>query len=123
MGEDVTSGQIRDFWRVYRARRLIYVDIFRLDGDIAAHLDHGAIGAGARAFATILLVAEWVTQELLESLREMLSRARGRAAASLWNGILAARFLARDGELLKHDVALALAVLRGGRALPRVWQC
>jgi urease accessory protein len=123
MGEEVSSGQIHDSWRVYRARRLIYADIFRLDGDFAAHLDHSAIGAGARAFATILLVAEWVTREFLECLREMLSRARGRAAASLWNGILAARFLARDGEILKHDVALALGVLRGGRALPRVWQC
>ena len=123
MGEEVSSGQIRDSWRIYRSRRLIYADIFRLDGDIAAHLGRGAIGAGARAFATMLLVAEWVTQELLEHLREMLSRARGRAAASLWNGVLAARFLARDGEILKHDVALALGVLRGGRSLPRVWQC
>jgi urease accessory protein len=123
MGEEVISGQIRDSWRIYRARRLIYADIFRLDGNIAAHLDRRAMGAGGRAFATILLVAEWVTQELLESLREGLARARGRAAASLWNGVLAARFLARDGEVLKHDVALALGVLRGGRALPRVWQC
>jgi urease accessory protein len=123
MGEEVVSGRIRDAWRVYRDRRLVHAEAFRLDGNIAAQLDRGAMGAGARACATILLVAEGIARELLESLREALRRARGRAAASLWNGVLAARFLARDGEILKHDIALALNVLRSGRALPRVWQC
>jgi urease accessory protein len=60
---------------------------------------------------------------LLDPVREALSQAQGRAAASSWNGLLVARFLAPDGEALRHDIIAALAVLRGGRPLPRVWRC
>lgn len=123
MREEVTSGRIRDAWRIFRDGKLIYADVFRLEGNIAARLDRAALGAGARAFATIIFAAQTIAEDLLENLREALKRARGRAAASLWNGILAARFLAPEGETLRHDVVLALNVLRNGRALPRVWQC
>jgi len=123
MGEEVVSGFIRDTWRIRRERRLIYADSFRLDGDVAAKLDRTAIGAAARAFGIILLVAECIAQDVLEKLRATFADAAGRAAASLWDGVLAARFLARDGESLKHDMMLALSVLRNSRKLPRVWQC
>jgi urease accessory protein len=121
--EEVVCGQIRDSWRIYRDGRLIYADVFRLGGNMAERLDRSAIGAGARAFGTILFVADSITQGLLETLRQVLILAAGRAAASLWNDVLAVRFLARDGQILKHDMAQALHVLRDGRALPRVWQC
>jgi urease accessory protein len=45
------------------------------------------------------------------------------AAASAWNGMLLVRLLATDGATLRHDLLRALAVLRGGRAMPRVWSC
>jgi urease accessory protein len=123
MGEEVVSGHIRDAWRIIRGGRLVYADIFRLSGAISEQLNRPAIGAGARAFATIIYTARSVAQDLLDELREVLAHARGRAAASLWNGILATRFIARDGEVLRHDITQALNVLRSGRALPRVWQC
>jgi urease accessory protein len=45
------------------------------------------------------------------------------AAASAWNGMLLVRLLATDGATLRHDLLRALAALRGGRAMPRVWSC
>jgi urease accessory protein len=60
---------------------------------------------------------------LLEPVRERLETARGQAAASAWNGLLAVRLLAPDGETLRYDMTAALAVLRDGRPLPRVWRC
>jgi urease accessory protein len=123
MGEEVVVGRVRDAWRIYRDRRLIYADVLHLDGAIAERLDRAAIAAGARAVATILLVADGIARDLLERLRTALAGVRGRAAASLWNGVLAARFIAPDGESLRHDIQRALAILRGGRPLPRVWQC
>ena len=123
MGEEVVSGFIRDSWRIHREHRLVYADSFRLDRAVASMLDRTAIGATARAFGTILLIAESVAQDMLDKLRAAFVHAVGRAAATLWDGVLAARFLARDGESLKHDMALALKILRKSRNLPRVWQC
>ena len=123
MREEVVSGHMRDQWRIFRGGKLIYADVFRLSGAISEQLNRTAIAAGGRAFATIIYTARSIAQDLLEALREVLGHARGRAAASLWNGILAARFIAPDGEALRHDISQALRVLRNGRALPRVWQC
>jgi len=123
MREEVVSGRIRDAWRIFRGGRLVYGDVFQLSGAISEQLNRSAIGAGGRAFATIIYTARRIAQDLLDRLREVLIQARGRAAASLWNGILATRFIAPDGEALRHDITHALGVLRNGRALPRVWQC
>jgi urease accessory protein len=123
MREEVLSGHMRDAWRIFRGGRLLYADVFQLNGAISEQLNRSAIGAGARAFATIIHTAHRIAQDLLDALRDALAHARGRAAASLWNGILAARFVAQDGEALRHDITQALSVLRNGRALPRVWQC
>jgi len=43
--------------------------------------------------------------------------------ASAWNGMLIARILADDGAAARRAVVAALAVLRDGRPLPRVWLC
>jgi urease accessory protein len=123
MGEEVTSGFVRDSWRIRIGGALVYADAFQIAGAIARKLDRAAIGSFARAFGTILLIAQENLAALVDDLRAAFAAARGRAAASQWNGILAARFLAPDGEVLKHDIALALNVLRAGRPLPRAWRC
>jgi urease accessory protein len=123
MGEDVNFAQVCDGWQIRLGGRLAYTDIFRIEGAVSTLLNRSAIGAGARAVGSILLVATGNLAFLVEQLRGVFSEAIGRAAASHWNGVLAARFLARNGETLKHDMALALAVLRAGRPLPHAWQC
>ncbi|MEO6093158.1 MAG: urease accessory protein UreD [Novosphingobium sp.] len=122
MGETVRSGALRDRLRIWRNERLIYADALNLDGDIAALMQRSAIGAGARAMA-VLVHASAGAAALVGPLREALETARGRAAASSWNGLLAVRLLAPDGETLRHDIAAALGVLCNGRPLPRVWRC
>ena len=123
MGEEVKSGRVRDCWRIFRAGRLVYADVFHIDGAISPRLDRSAIGDCARAFGTILMIAGENLAALVERLREVFASARGRAAATHWNGVLAARFLARDSEILRHDMVLALSILRDGRPLPRPWNC
>ncbi len=54
---------------------------------------------------------------MLEALRSL------RIGASAWDGMLIARMLGADGAALRASVISVLQVLRGGRALPRVWQC
>jgi urease accessory protein len=43
--------------------------------------------------------------------------------ASAWNGMLMTRILADNGAAARRAIEAALAVLRDGRPLPRVWLC
>jgi urease accessory protein len=122
MGETVRSGSLRDRMRIWRNGRLIYADTLALDGDVAALMQRSAIGNGARGMA-VIVHASAAAKILLSPVRDALEGAEGLAAASTWNGLLAVRLLAPDGETLRHDVALALGALREGRPLPRVWRC
>ena len=126
MGETVRNGSLRDRLRIWRNGRLIYADTLALGGDVAALMERAAIGGGASAPVTasaVLVHASDRAASLLEPVRDALEGARGMAAASTWNGLLAVRLLAPDGETLRHDIAAALAVLCEGRPLPRVWRC
>lgn len=122
MGETLRSASLSDRLRIWRGGRLVYADALVLDGEIDQLMGRAAIGAGARAMAVIVNAAADAPAQL-GPVREALGGARGRAAASAWNGLLAIRLLAPDGESLRHDIAAALAVLREGRPLPRVWRC
>jgi Urease accessory protein UreH len=84
---------------------------------------------GARAVATLALIAPGA-EDALGALRAALAGAEGgagaesgvRAAASGWGGRVVARFMAPDLFLLKRALLPALAALRTGAPLPRVWQ-
>ena len=122
MGEEVTAAHLRDCCRIHRDGKLVYANRLDMNGDLAGQMDRNAIGAGARAFGTALFVARNAV-DFLDPVRDALAASRGRTAASSWNGILAVRFLARDGATLRHDMMRVLGILRGERSLPRVWQC
>lgn len=122
MGETTRYGLLRDRLRIWRGGRLIYADALSLGGEIDALMHRAAIGDGARGMAVIVHASDRATG-LIGPVRAALEQARGLAAASTWNGLLAVRLLAPDGEALRHDIALALDPLRGGRPLPRVWRC
>ena len=122
MDEVVESGLLSDGWRIWRDGRLIYADALRLDGRIDDLMRQPPIGAGARAMAVLLHVSSRAAS-LLADVRQALAGGIGIGAASSWNGILAVRLLAADGAVLRHDLLLALASLREGRPMPRVWNC
>jgi urease accessory protein len=122
MGEAVRSGGLRDRMRIWLNGRLIYADTLALEGDVATLMQRSAIGGGAKGMA-VIVHASAQAKTLLGPVRDALEGAAGLAAASTWNGLLAVRLLAPDGETLRHDITLALAALREGRSLPRVWRC
>ncbi len=118
MGEVVGHASLLDVIQVRRGGRLLLHDAIRLEGEIAAALQHPAIADGARAVATLVHVAP-NAEAALESVRAVLPE----GGASAWDGMLIARVLAADGAALRKAVVAALQVLRGGRRLPRVWNC
>ena len=123
MGEEVRRAAIRDDWRIRRGGRLVHAEALRLGGDIGALAGRAALLDGARAVATLLLVAAGA-EAMLERARGLLPAGRGgavRAAASAWGGRLVLRFMARDLMELKAAIARILEALPGV-SVPRVWQ-
>lgn len=122
-GELVTTGLVHDAWEVRRDRRLLWADALHLDGDIAARLAHPAGFGGARAYATMLYVAEDAAA-MVEALRAHGLGADG--AATCIGPLLIARWLSLDPLILRRSFGRAWAFLREqGRGLPpllpRIW--
>lgn len=121
-GERVDSARLADTIRVRRDGRLILHDAIRLTGEVAPVLGRPAVAAGGTAIATLIHVAP-DAESRLDAVRAALEGVPGEAGVSAWDGMLLARFVAASGAELRAGVLAALAVLRGGRMPPRVWQC
>jgi urease accessory protein len=118
MGETVRLASLHDRWRVRRAGRLVFADDLRLSGEIQQIAASAAVLAGARAFASLLLVAP-DAETRLGPLRAALGRHGG---ASAFDGKLFARIAAPDGLALRRTLIVALAAMRDGQPIPRVWR-
>ena len=124
-GERFTHGRLHDAWRVRQAGRLVWADALHLEGDIARRLDHPAGFDRAAAYATAFYVAA-DAPDWLEAARRLLEDAACRAAATIVNGILLARFFGRDAQALRGDLMRFYAGMRAmvaglPRHMPRVW--
>ncbi len=120
MGETVRAARLRDTVRLHRDGALLWHDAIRLEGPVQAVLDRPASAAGGRAVATLLLAAPDAAR-WQDPLRAAL--APWDAGASVLDGLLVARVVARDGACARAAVVAALAAVRSGRPLPRVWSC
>ncbi|HET6972178.1 MAG TPA: urease accessory protein UreD [Phenylobacterium sp.] len=118
MDETVRHGALADRWRIRCEGRLVFADDLRLDGPIAEAAAKAPILAGARAFASLLLVAEGA-ERFLPAVRAVLGASGG---ASAFDGKLFARVTAPDGFALRQALLPALEALRDGAPLPRVWR-
>ncbi|MCU0985536.1 MAG: urease accessory protein UreD [Acetobacteraceae bacterium] len=122
-GEVLREGALSDRVTLRRGGALVFADRLSLAGDIAAILARPATGAGAAAVASLLWVGS-DAETARERLRVALADVTGaEAGASLRDGIVLARIVARDGLALRRAVVAGLAALRHDRPLPRVWQC
>ncbi len=119
MGEQVRTGTLRDRWRIRRGGALAFAEAVALGPDIATQLESPALGGGARAVATLLLVSP-EAEGRCDRIRAALAPFDG-AAASAWNGLLVVRLLSPSPATVRAAMVAALAALRG-RAAPRVWQ-
>lgn len=124
-GERMEGGLLADAWRIRRGGRLIYADGLNLSGPIAAGLDRPALGGGAAALATVLLVAP-DAEARLDAVRAALGLPDAlpsgvEAGASAWDGMLAVRLLARESAPLDRLLRRLVAAL-GVAEPPRIWQ-
>jgi urease accessory protein len=121
MGETVETAAVSESWRVRREGKLVFADGTRLPANPAKILSGGGTGGGARAFATLVLLAP-DAEAWVESARAILGAFPGEAGVSAWNGMLIARLLAGTGQELRRSLAGLVEALRGA-PMPRVWNC
>ena len=126
MDETISEGAFIDRWRVRVGGKLVYADTAKLDstsldGAIAAQLGRRAVADGGIAMATVLIVPGGDTAlEHVRALGDTSSAGfSGEVGISAWNGLAVARFVAKDGAALRHDLVAVLAAL--GTRVPRLW--
>jgi urease accessory protein len=115
MGESITQGRLIDRWRVRHAGELVFADMVRLDGAVAELLRHPAVAGGGGAVGTLLAMP--ADAQALDGLRQL--PFGGEVGISAWNGLVLARLVARDGEVLRRDLTALLTGL--GAPLPQLW--
>ena len=116
MGERVAQGELIDRWRVRVGGRLLFAESVRLAGAIAKALAEPAAAAGACAIATVLVVPGGDADVAAVRAQTF----SGEVGVSAWNGLAVARLVARDGAVLRRDLAAVLAALDRG-PLPKLW--
>ncbi|KAA0910088.1 urease accessory protein UreD [Aquicoccus porphyridii] len=118
MGETVTRVTLRDTRRITRAGRPVLVEPLHLSTD--ALTAGPAILNGARAFATLALVAQGA-EDAVTRARAELTEPGVTGGASGFDGKLVIRLMAADGWPLRRQIMRLVRALRPG-PLPRVWQ-
>ena len=124
-GESLANCAFHDRWRIRCGGKLIFADDVRLRGAISDALDRPAIGKGARAIATVLLVAPGA-EERIEQARAALVDASLHAvcqcAASALPGFVLARFLSAEPHGLRMALNHYLSTFADVK-IPRSWNC
>jgi urease accessory protein len=126
MGELLHDAAFRDRIAIRVGGRLVFQDMLRLEGDLAALMARAAIAADGRALATITMISP-DGEGMVPILRERFGGGRMEecaveAGVSAWNGVLLVRLLAADGAVLRRTIIETLGQLRGTDPLPRAWQ-
>lgn len=119
MGEEPTSIRIDDRWRFRRDGRLVHVEATRLEGNAAEILRGRALGAGARALATLLRFSN-DGASLVDPLRDALDGRPIDWGVSHWNGLTAVRLAGTDAASVRRALVAALEISPDAE-IPRVW--
>lgn len=120
MGESLSHLRLRDRRVVRREGHILHHDALALDDAGLRRLDGPAMLSGARAMATLAVIAPHAP-DLLNRARDALTEPGVTSAASAPPGRLILRLLAEDGWPLRRQILRLLQVLRPD-PLPRVWQ-
>jgi urease accessory protein len=121
MGERVAQGEFRDRWRVFSNTRLIHAEDFAIGPEVEATLRRGAVGNGAAAFATVLVVSPGAADQL-EAVRGIVGEKGGGSAWTVGkSGKLLARLYDQDGYSLRKRLMPLVEMLNGRAGLPKTW--
>ena len=125
-GETLTSGMLRDDWRIRVDGRLAWADALRLSEPLVPLFGARAGLDGAAAMATVILAGEG-GGEARDAVRAVAEERPGvRIGASVVGPVMIARFLSRDARILREAVIASVGRIRNRLAglserLPELW--
>lgn len=126
-GEVLSHGVLRDTWEVRKCGRLTWADSLHVDGDIDQALADPVRFDGAKAYATVVYAGDDAPAHL-DAARGLLpdDGADIRVGATVVNGLLVARWLGHDPNLVRQAFGRYWAGFRNlacglPAALPRLW--
>jgi urease accessory protein len=114
MDEHLKHVSVVDRWNIRRHGTLIHSDVFRLGPDWPVSK---ATFGDNHAAASVLLVSDQA-EMLINKVRDVLGPDDG---ASVWNGKLVARLLAKDGFHLRKTLIQVFTACVGVEKLPKTW--
>jgi urease accessory protein len=118
MGEAVEQGFFHDRWRIRRSGKLLHAEDMRFEGRLEQLARQAAVLSGQVACATLFYTGPQA-ETLFPRLRGCLDGSAG--GASHWSDKIVARLVAPSGFDLRKRLVSAIAVLRNGAAVPKVW--
>lgn len=116
--EVMKTGDFMDHVAVTCEDQPMYIDGCHLSGNIAAQLEHKAVGQGAGAMANIVLYTQ-NAGDFLEDIRALLPTTAGATAPH--DDLLLIRALAHDSYLLRKTLVPVLTHLNNN-TLPKNWR-
>jgi urease accessory protein len=130
-GEHFDRGFFHDVWRVNRASELLWLDSFLLKERETFHsLHHNAGLRGARAYGTLIYVADNAHNTLLDA-QKILNTFKSqdnilKSSITAFQHLLILRFISHNPQDLKHHMFLFWGAWRHHirqlpQAIPRFW--
>lgn len=126
-GEIVVGGGVVEAWRVKKEGRLIWADSFRIGEEIFVHLNRKALLSNFNSIATLVYFGPDLARTT-ESVRQILSSLECDCAVTLVNGLIVARFAAKQGSDLRVALRSFLQQFEpelssGPFRVPKMWSC
>lgn len=118
MNEELRDIRFHDRIRITRNQKPLYLDGMDMMGDAVSHMGRAAIGNGAKAMASLVLVADDAAS-YLATVRAMLPPTAG--ASMIVKDVLVVRHLACDSFILRRDLIPILNHLTHN-SLPISWR-
>ena len=122
--ERFRSGMFADRWTLRNAGAPVWIDATRLEGPRLGLLEHRYGYAGAESVGLWVGQGSRATASLRNALRDALANAQCRAAVTLLDGLVIARFLGEAQAVRRAMIAVILAERQHAGLtidLPRVW--
>jgi urease accessory protein len=123
MGETVKNGFLSDFWTVRRGSDMLFAEATRFADPFAETVGHAATLDGRTALATLIHVGADLGPKRDAIRANFTECGDAVAGASIVGDVLVARIAAAGIMPLRRALVPALAILRDGRPLPRLWTC
>jgi urease accessory protein len=126
-GEMMTSGQIRDDWRVKKDGRLIWAEGFRTTDEVFTQLHRKALLSNCKAVGTLIYFGPDLDTRL-KCFRHIASSLECHCAATSIGGLLIVRFAAAVLSELRLALRNALQQFSretgpGPFRVPKLWSC